>query len=153
MPLSELLLPIVTHFSCFGVDFLESLVSINTQAYSQLYATLCNHRRAANITFILQFVVRNVGYITISYQQFFPDSPQGSRSDENQEFTTRVRERPPCRSPTSAPTWVGVSGHYGPIGQYVIPLQLVRYLISTITAFSKPVLKRICSHQHQSKFN
>jgi len=33
------------------------------------------------------------------------------------------------------------------------PLQLVRYLISTITAFSKPVLKRICSHQHQSKFN
>jgi len=32
-------------------------------------------------------------------------------------------------------------------------LQLVRYLISTITAFSKPVLKRICSHQHQSKFN
>ncbi|MBC6424239.1 MAG: diguanylate cyclase, partial [Hormoscilla sp. SP12CHS1] len=25
-------------------------------------------------------------------------------------------------------------------------LQLVRYLISTITAFSKPVLKRICSH-------
>jgi len=32
-------------------------------------------------------------------------------------------------------------------------IQLVRYLISTITAFSKPVLKRICSHQHQSKFN
>ncbi|MBC6475513.1 MAG: AAA family ATPase [Hormoscilla sp. GM102CHS1] len=32
-------------------------------------------------------------------------------------------------------------------------IQLVRYLISTITAFSKPVLKRICSNQHQSKFN
>ncbi|MBC6455428.1 MAG: hypothetical protein GDA43_21365 [Hormoscilla sp. SP5CHS1] len=32
-------------------------------------------------------------------------------------------------------------------------LQIVRYLISTITACSKPVLKRICSHQHQSKFN
>ncbi|MBC6471422.1 MAG: protein kinase [Hormoscilla sp. GM102CHS1] len=32
-------------------------------------------------------------------------------------------------------------------------VQLVRYLISTITAFSKPVLKRICSNQHQSKFN
>ncbi|MBC6456048.1 MAG: hypothetical protein GDA43_25065, partial [Hormoscilla sp. SP5CHS1] len=45
------------------------------------------------------------------------------------------------------PRWLGT------IVVYLTLLQLVRYLISTITAFSKPVLKRICSHQHQSKFN
>lgn len=44
-------------------------------------------------------------YITLSYQQFFPDSPQGSMEDENREFTRQ--------------------GLAGPIGQYVIPLILL----------------------------
>ncbi|MBC6471932.1 MAG: adenylate/guanylate cyclase domain-containing protein [Hormoscilla sp. GM102CHS1] len=47
---------------------------------------------------------------------------------------------------------VTVKGRKKSVETYEV-LQLVRYLISTIIAFSKPVLKRICSNQHQSKFN
>ena len=81
-----------------------------------------------------------------------------------QTFTLSVIAEPPNRPPIFISTpevdaWINQLYTYDADAvdadndTLTYSLQLVHQLASTITAFSKPVFKRICSNQHQSKFN